>query len=38
MLIKTVIRPAGTKPDSNLPVLIWIFGGGFFTGATADPQ
>ncbi|KAB8297937.1 hypothetical protein EYC80_001719 [Monilinia laxa] len=33
-----VIRPAGTTAGSNLPVLVWIFGGGFFTGATADPQ
>lgn len=24
-----VMRPAGTKPDAKLPVLFWIFGGGF---------
>ncbi len=24
-----VIRPAGTKADAKLPVLFWIFGGGF---------
>ncbi|ESZ95400.1 hypothetical protein SBOR_4256 [Sclerotinia borealis F-4128] len=37
-LTLNVIRPAGTTSDSDLPVLIWIFGGGFYTGATADPQ
>jgi len=30
-----VQRPAGTKPDAKLPVLFWIFGGGFELGATA---
>lgn len=25
----TVARPAGTATDANLPVLFWIFGGGF---------
>jgi len=24
-----VMRPAGTKPEDKLPVLFWIFGGGF---------
>jgi carboxylesterase type B len=30
-----VQRPAGTTKDSKLPVLFWIFGGGFELGATA---
>ncbi|KAH8885345.1 alpha/beta-hydrolase [Thozetella sp. PMI_491] len=29
-----VIRPAGTKADAKLPVLFWIFGGGFELGST----
>ncbi|KAK3191602.1 hypothetical protein K4F52_002417 [Lecanicillium sp. MT-2017a] len=30
----TVQRPAGTKAGDNLPVLFWIYGGGFVLGAT----
>ena len=31
----TVQRPAGTKEGDKLPVLFWIFGGGFELGSTA---
>ncbi|KAF2028836.1 alpha/beta-hydrolase [Setomelanomma holmii] len=30
-----VQRPTGTKADAKLPVLFWIFGGGFELGATS---
>ena len=29
-----VQRPAGTTADSNLPVIVWIYGGGFEFGST----
>lgn len=34
-LTVNVQRPAGTTSDANLPVLFWIFGGGFELGSTA---
>ncbi|KAF2740199.1 alpha/beta-hydrolase [Polyplosphaeria fusca] len=33
-LTVNVQRPEGTKPDAKLPVLFWIFGGGFELGST----
>lgn len=35
-LTVNVIRPSGNY--TNLPVLVWIYGGGLYAGSTADPQ
>ncbi|TFK87023.1 carotenoid ester lipase precursor [Polyporus arcularius HHB13444] len=32
-----VIRPANLSADAKLPVLFWIYGGGFVTGSNAMP-
>ncbi|KAI9695642.1 MAG: hypothetical protein M1820_008489 [Bogoriella megaspora] len=36
-LTLNVVRPAGYT-NQTLPVLIWIYGGGLYTGSTADQQ
>ena len=33
-----IIRPGGTKANEKLPVLLWMYGGGFRQGASADPM
>lgn len=33
-----VVKPAGTTQAGNLPVLLWMYGGGFRQGASADPM
>lgn len=33
-LTLNIRRPSGTKAGANLPVLVWIYGGGFETGST----
>ncbi|ORY31062.1 Alpha/Beta hydrolase protein [Naematelia encephala] len=35
-LTLNVVRPSGSF-DENLPVLVWIYGGGYTAGATSDP-
>ncbi|KAF2110206.1 carboxylesterase [Lophiotrema nucula] len=36
-LTLNVIRPSGHEGE-ELPVLVWIYGGGLYAGSTADPQ
>ncbi|KAJ7099186.1 Alpha/Beta hydrolase protein [Mycena epipterygia] len=31
-----VLTPAGTHPGSKLPILVWLFGGGFKDGGSMD--
>ncbi|OLN93305.1 putative secreted lipase-like protein 7 [Colletotrichum chlorophyti] len=35
-LTVTVQRPSGTRADAKLPVMFWIFGGGFEMGSTVS--
>ncbi|KAI1755789.1 alpha/beta-hydrolase [Xylaria castorea] len=37
-LTLNVVRPHGVNDAEKLPVLVWIYGGGFFAGSSADPQ
>ncbi|KAJ3539891.1 hypothetical protein NM208_g5305 [Fusarium decemcellulare] len=37
-LTLNIIRPAGITDCSKLPVLVWIYGGGFFAGASRDQR
>ncbi|RSL44922.1 hypothetical protein CEP54_014488 [Fusarium duplospermum] len=37
-LYLNVVRPAGIKDTSNLPVAVWIHGGGLFMGGSADKR
>lgn len=32
-----VWTPPSAKPGDNLPVMVWIYGGGFITGRNSDP-
>ncbi|KAI8680803.1 hypothetical protein LRP88_04422 [Fusarium phalaenopsidis] len=33
-----IVRPAGIRADEELPVYMWIYGGGFTAGGSADPR
>lgn len=37
-LTLNVWAPASAKVGQKLPVMVWIYGGGFFTGSTSEPR
>jgi para-nitrobenzyl esterase len=36
-LVLNIWRPAGTAQDARLPVIVWIYGGGFVNGGSSPP-
>jgi para-nitrobenzyl esterase len=37
-LYLNVWRPAGAAPEAKLPVMVWIYGGGFMGGSSSSPN
>lgn len=37
-LTLNIVRPSGIYPDANLPVAVWIHGGGNVAGGASDPR
>ena len=37
-LFVNVWRPAGAAPEAKLPVMVWIYGGGFTGGSSSSPN
>ncbi|KAI7970293.1 hypothetical protein EIK77_000295 [Talaromyces pinophilus] len=33
-----IVRPSGVSKNNNLPVFVWIYGGNFVAGSSADPR
>ncbi|RDW80939.1 carboxylic ester hydrolase-26 [Coleophoma crateriformis] len=33
-----IVRPTGVNANQSLPVVLWLYGGGFYEGGTVDPR